>query len=174
MVSERASQRAFFGVSALLFAASPAVTIVWCSSMSAMGEMPMLRGWTMSIAWMPMCRQTWPGAAASGFGGPTHFAFENDLHRNLPVESVVDVATIHADEPLAGPKRHQSVGHLGPDGAERNPGPRHPHRAWRKTSATLQWDVWCECRSRRGVLLDRSFLASGLACHHGDRCKSPA
>jgi hypothetical protein len=28
MVSEQASQRAFFGVSALLFAASPAVTIV--------------------------------------------------------------------------------------------------------------------------------------------------
>ena len=41
MVSERASQRAFFGVSALFFAASAAVTIVWCASMSAMGEMPM-------------------------------------------------------------------------------------------------------------------------------------
>jgi hypothetical protein len=36
MVSERASRRAFFGVSALLFAASAAVTIVWCASMSAM------------------------------------------------------------------------------------------------------------------------------------------
>jgi hypothetical protein len=33
IVSERASQRAFFGVSALLFAASAAVTIVWCASM---------------------------------------------------------------------------------------------------------------------------------------------
>jgi hypothetical protein len=41
----------------------------------------------------------------------SHFAFENDLQRNLPVKSVIDVATIHADEPLAGPKRHQSVGH---------------------------------------------------------------
>jgi predicted metal-binding membrane protein len=39
MASEGASQRAFFGVSALLFAASAAVTIVWCASMSAMGEM---------------------------------------------------------------------------------------------------------------------------------------
>jgi predicted dinucleotide-utilizing enzyme len=39
MVTERASQRAFFGVSALLFAASATVTIVWCASMSAMGEM---------------------------------------------------------------------------------------------------------------------------------------
>src|SRR5512132_468859 len=36
-----ASERAFFGTSALLFAASAAVTIVWCASMSAMGEMPM-------------------------------------------------------------------------------------------------------------------------------------
>jgi hypothetical protein len=77
MVSERASQRAFFGVSALLFAASAAVTIVWCASMAATGEMPMPGGWTMSMAWMP--GQTWPGAAASGFGGPAHFAFENDL-----------------------------------------------------------------------------------------------
>ncbi len=38
MASERASQLAVFGVSALLFAASAAVTIVWCASMSAMGE----------------------------------------------------------------------------------------------------------------------------------------
>jgi len=68
MVSRRASQRAFFGVSALLFAASAAVTIVWCSSMSAMGEMPMPGGWTMSMAWMRMCGQTWPGAAASFMG----------------------------------------------------------------------------------------------------------
>jgi len=45
MVSERASQRAFFGVSALLFAASAVVTIVWGVSMSAMGEMPMPGGW---------------------------------------------------------------------------------------------------------------------------------
>jgi hypothetical protein len=48
MVSVRGSQRAFFGVSALLFAASAAVTSVWCASMSAMGEMPMPGGWTMS------------------------------------------------------------------------------------------------------------------------------
>jgi hypothetical protein len=68
MVSERASQRAFFAVSALLFAASAAVTIVWCASMSAMGEMPMPGGWTMSMAWMRMPGQTWPGAAASFLG----------------------------------------------------------------------------------------------------------
>jgi predicted metal-binding membrane protein len=68
MAYERTSQRAFFGVSALLFAASTAATIIWCGSMSAMGEMPMPGGWTMSMAWMPMCGQTWPGAAAAFLG----------------------------------------------------------------------------------------------------------
>jgi predicted metal-binding membrane protein len=68
MVSERASQRAFFGVSAVLFAASTAVTIVWCASMSGMGEMPMPSRWAMSMAWMRMPGQTWPGAAASFLG----------------------------------------------------------------------------------------------------------
>jgi predicted metal-binding membrane protein len=65
MVSERASQRAFFGISALLFAASGAVTIIRCVSTSAMSEMPMPGDWTMSMAWMRMPGQTWPGAAAS-------------------------------------------------------------------------------------------------------------
>jgi predicted metal-binding membrane protein len=65
MASAMASQRAFFGVSALLFAASAAATIVCCASMSAMGEMPMPGGWTMSMAWMRMPGQTWAGAAGS-------------------------------------------------------------------------------------------------------------
>ena len=68
MVSERASQRTFFGVSALLFAASATATIVWCASMSTMGGMAMPGGWTMSMAWMRMPGQTWPGAAASFLG----------------------------------------------------------------------------------------------------------
>jgi len=67
-VSERTSERIFFGISALLFAASAAVTIAWCESMSAMGGMPMPGGWTMSMAWMRMPGQTWPGAAASFLG----------------------------------------------------------------------------------------------------------
>ncbi len=66
--SERASQRAFLGVSALVFAASAAVTIAWSTSMSAMGEMPMPGGWKMPMAWMRMPGQTWPGAAASFVG----------------------------------------------------------------------------------------------------------
>ena len=67
-ISERASERAFLGVSALLFAGSAAMTIVRCLSMSAMGQMPMPGGWTMSMAWMRMPGQTWPGAAASFLG----------------------------------------------------------------------------------------------------------
>jgi predicted metal-binding membrane protein len=68
MASERASYYAFLAVSALLFAASAALTTVWCASMSSMGEMRMTGGWTMSMAWMRMPGQTWPGAAASFLG----------------------------------------------------------------------------------------------------------
>ena len=66
--SGRASERAFFGVAALVFATSAAATIVWSTSMSAMGGMPMPGGWTMSMAWMRMPGQTWPGVAASFLG----------------------------------------------------------------------------------------------------------
>jgi predicted metal-binding membrane protein len=58
----------FFGISALLFAVSAAVTIVWCGSMSSMGGMTMPGGWTMSMAWMRMPGQSWPGAAAMFLG----------------------------------------------------------------------------------------------------------
>jgi predicted metal-binding membrane protein len=68
MPSERVSRQVFLGVSALLFAASAVVTIVWSGSMSVMGGMPMPGGWTMSMAWMRMPGQTWPGAAASFLG----------------------------------------------------------------------------------------------------------
>jgi predicted metal-binding membrane protein len=62
------SGRVFFGISALVFAASAAVTIVWGASMSAMGGMPMPGGWTMSMTWMLMPGQTWAGAALSFLG----------------------------------------------------------------------------------------------------------
>jgi hypothetical protein len=73
MPSGRGSQQTFLGVSALAFAASAAGTIFWCASMSAMGEMPMPGGWTMSMAWMRMPGQTWPAAAArDGCRGGNH------------------------------------------------------------------------------------------------------
>jgi predicted metal-binding membrane protein len=59
------SEPAFFGIAAMLFAASAAATIVWCASMPPMGGMPMPGGWTMSMAWMRMPGQTWPRAAVS-------------------------------------------------------------------------------------------------------------
>ena len=68
MASDRPSEAAFVGVSALLFAGSTTLTIVWSASMSAMGGMPMSGGWTMSMAWMRMPSQTWPVAAASFLG----------------------------------------------------------------------------------------------------------
>jgi predicted metal-binding membrane protein len=71
MISERASRQTFAGASVLVFATwatSVAVTTLWCASMSAMGEMPMPGGWTMSMAWMRMPGQTWLSAAASFLG----------------------------------------------------------------------------------------------------------
>jgi predicted metal-binding membrane protein len=66
--AERTSAVTVVAVSALLFAASAVGTIVWCASMAAADAMPMPGGWTMSMAWMRMPGQTWPGAAASFMG----------------------------------------------------------------------------------------------------------
>jgi predicted metal-binding membrane protein len=67
-VIDRASDRVFLGVSALLFAASAALTTAWCASMSTMQGMPMPGGWTMSMAWMRMPGQTWCGTALAFLG----------------------------------------------------------------------------------------------------------
>jgi predicted metal-binding membrane protein len=61
-----ARERAFLGTSFLLFAASVAGTIYWCGSMA--GGMAMPGGWTMSMAWMKMPGQSWPGTIASFMG----------------------------------------------------------------------------------------------------------
>jgi predicted metal-binding membrane protein len=68
MVSERGSERAFLGVSALVFAASAATTIAWCASMPAMGEMRMQGGPAMPMVWMRMPGESWGGAAAAFLG----------------------------------------------------------------------------------------------------------
>jgi len=62
------AQRSFAAGAALLFAASAAVTILWCESMASVGGMAMPGGWTMSMAWMRMPGQSWPGAAATFLG----------------------------------------------------------------------------------------------------------
>lgn len=59
------SRRVFLGVSAIVFAASAAMTIASCVAMSAMGEIRMPGGWALSMMWMPMPGQTWLGTTAS-------------------------------------------------------------------------------------------------------------
>ena len=61
-------RHAFIGMSALLFAASAAATIAAGLSMAGMAETPMPGGWSLSSAWMPMCGQSWAGAAFSFVG----------------------------------------------------------------------------------------------------------
>ena len=63
-----ASQRTFVGASAALFAASTASTITSCNSMSAMPDMPMPGGWSMSMMWMRMPGQSWPGVTTAFLG----------------------------------------------------------------------------------------------------------
>jgi predicted metal-binding membrane protein len=64
---ERAD-RAFYSVSAMTFMLGAALTVAWCGSMSGMPGMEMPGGWRMSMAWMRMPGQTWPGAAATFIG----------------------------------------------------------------------------------------------------------
>ena len=69
-LSERVvnSRRVFLGISAIVFAASAAMTIASCASMAAMGKMAMPGGWALSMMWMRIPGQTWSGAAASFLG----------------------------------------------------------------------------------------------------------
>jgi predicted metal-binding membrane protein len=97
-----ASERAFLGAAALLFAASAAVTIGWCASMSAAGEMPMPGGWTMSMAWMRMPGQTWPGAAASFLGMWTVMTVAMMLPSLVPMLGRYRRAVGGAGEPCLG------------------------------------------------------------------------
>jgi predicted metal-binding membrane protein len=68
VASEQVSERAFFGISGLLFIVSTSVTVLWCNSMSTMRVIPMPGDWTMSMAWMRMPGQTWVDATASFVG----------------------------------------------------------------------------------------------------------
>jgi len=64
MLTGHLSEKAFLGTAALLFTGSAAATIALCGAMAGMGGMPIAGGWMLSGAWMPMCGQSWPGAAA--------------------------------------------------------------------------------------------------------------
>ena len=101
-----AGDHAFSAVSALLFFASAAVTIVWCRSMSTSSsmpaEMPMPGGWTMSMAWMRMPEQTWAGAAASFLGMWIAMMVAMMLPSLLPMLRRYRVAVGGPDEPRLG------------------------------------------------------------------------
>lgn len=66
------SRRTFFGVCAVLFGLGAAATVslhhALHGAMSSMAATPMPGGWTLSMAWAPMCGQTWAGAAAAFIG----------------------------------------------------------------------------------------------------------
>jgi predicted metal-binding membrane protein len=68
MMNTPRPERAFVGISALVFVASAAVTIAWCGSMSAMRGMEMPGGWTMSMAWMRMPGRSWSEATGAFIG----------------------------------------------------------------------------------------------------------
>lgn len=61
-------QRTFLAGAAVLFVACAVATIAACRAMAAMDDMPMPGGWTLSMMWMRMPGQTWPGIAAAWLG----------------------------------------------------------------------------------------------------------
>ena len=97
-----ASRRVFYGVSALLFAVSSALTIAWCAAMAAMGGMPMPGGWTMSMAWMRMPGQSWAGVATSFVGMWTVMMAAMMLPSLVPVLWRHHQVRVGAGEPRAG------------------------------------------------------------------------
>ena len=63
--ASRLARGAFSGILGIAFVACAAATVWSCRSMSAMGEIPMPGGWSMSTIWLPACGQTWLGAAVA-------------------------------------------------------------------------------------------------------------
>jgi predicted metal-binding membrane protein len=92
----------FLGISALIFAVSFTITIVWCRSMAAMGGMPMPGGWTMSMTWMRMPAQTWPNVAASFLGMWIVMMVAMMLPSLVPMLSRYRQAVIHAEKTRLG------------------------------------------------------------------------
>jgi predicted metal-binding membrane protein len=51
---KKTSDLLFWGIGALLFVGTTALTVLCCLSMETMPEMPMPGGWTMTMTWMPV------------------------------------------------------------------------------------------------------------------------
>lgn len=67
-VSVKGARCAFIAAYFLLFTASTTMTIMIGRAMADMGEVPMAGGWSMSMAWTPLCGGSWPAAAGSFVG----------------------------------------------------------------------------------------------------------
>lgn len=63
--AEWISRLAFVGCLGLAFALGTAIMLEWSLAMAGMGEIPMPGNWTMSMMWLPICGQSWPGLALS-------------------------------------------------------------------------------------------------------------
>jgi predicted metal-binding membrane protein len=99
---ERSSDGGFLAVSTLLFVVSAAATVAWCTSMPAMGEVPMPGGWTMSMVWMRMPGQTWSAVVTSFLGMWTVMMAAMMLPSIVPVlwryrRTVVEEGKTHPD-----------------------------------------------------------------------------
>jgi predicted metal-binding membrane protein len=66
--------------------------------MSAMGEMPMPGGWTMSMTWMRMCGQTWTNVAASFLGMWTAMTVAMMMPSLIPMLSRYREALVRTSE----------------------------------------------------------------------------
>jgi hypothetical protein len=60
----------------------------------------------------------------AGLGGSADFAFEDLIERNPPVQHLVEIQAIHADDPLAPPKGHKTVIGEAAVADEKSAGPR--------------------------------------------------
>lgn len=105
VASDERSHRIFFGLLLALFIASAAVTAVWCRAMSATPEMRMPGGWKMSMAWMRMSGQSWPGAAAGFICMWTVMMVAMMLPSLAPVlwcyrQSLINTAETHSNWPV--------------------------------------------------------------------------
>jgi predicted metal-binding membrane protein len=99
-------ERSLFVAAALAFLVSAAGTVIWCGSMSGMPDMEMPGGWTMSMAWMRMPGQSWPGAALEFLGMwalmmvammlPVLLPMLLDFRRTVDVPELVNRLTIVA------------------------------------------------------------------------------
>src|SRR6266446_4305348 len=65
---EPARQWGLVAACAATFLVASAATVRLCDRPACCSSVPMPGGWSMSVAWMRMGGQTWPGAAASFLG----------------------------------------------------------------------------------------------------------